>query len=48
MDELNSYGFIETPFYKVEKGKVLNDSYPIYLDATAEDNYNLAAGGFRN
>jgi DNA-directed RNA polymerase subunit beta len=40
---VNSYGFIETPFYKVSKGKVLKDSYPIYLDATAEDNYRLAA-----
>ena len=41
---VNSYGFIETPFYKVEGGKVLQDSYPIYLDATAEDKYRLAAG----
>ena len=40
---VNSYGFIETPFYKVEKGKVLQDSYPIYLDATVEDKYRLAA-----
>ena len=41
---VNSYGFIETPFYKVEKGRVLQNSYPIYLDATAEDKYRLAAG----
>ena len=41
---VNSYGFIETPFYKVEKGRVLKDSYPIYLDATEEDNYRLAPG----
>tara|TARA_B110000046_G_scaffold7796_2_gene8050 strand:+ start:1822 stop:5070 length:3249 start_codon:yes stop_codon:yes gene_type:complete len=41
---INSYGFIETPFYKVEKGKVLKNSYPIYLDATEEDNCRLAAG----
>jgi DNA-directed RNA polymerase subunit beta len=41
---VNSYGFIETPFYKVEKGKVLQNSYPIYLDATAEDKYRLAPG----
>jgi DNA-directed RNA polymerase subunit beta len=41
---VNSYGFIETPFYKVEKGRVLHNSYPIYLDATAEDKYRLAAG----
>ena len=41
---VNSYGFIETPFYKVLNGKVLNENFPIYLDATTEDNYNLAAG----
>ena len=41
---VNSYGFIETPFYKVEDGKVLQNSYPIYLDATTEDKYHLAAG----
>ena len=41
---VNSYGFIETPFYKVEKGKVLQNSYPIYLDATEEDKYRLAPG----
>jgi DNA-directed RNA polymerase subunit beta len=41
---VNSYGFVETPFYVVEKGKVLQDSYPIYLDATVEDKYRLAAG----
>ena len=41
---VNSYGFIETPFYKVEKGKVLQNSYPIYLDASAEDKYRLAPG----
>ena len=41
---VNSYGFIETPFYKVEEGKVLQNSYPVYLDATAEDKYRLAAG----
>ena len=41
---VNSYGFIETPFYKVLNGKVLNKNFPIYLDATTEDHYNLAAG----
>jgi DNA-directed RNA polymerase subunit beta len=41
---VNSYGFIETPFYKVEGGKVLQNSYPIYLDAVSEDKYRLAAG----
>jgi DNA-directed RNA polymerase subunit beta len=41
---VNSYGFIETPFYKVQEGKVLQKSYPVYLDATEEDGYRLAAG----
>jgi DNA-directed RNA polymerase subunit beta len=41
---INSYGFIETPFYKVEQGKVLCKTFPIYLDATNEDKYRLAAG----
>ena len=41
---INSYGFIETPFYKVEQGKVLYKSFPIYLNATDEDKYRLAAG----
>ena len=41
---VNSYGFIETPFYKVEKGKVLKANFPVYLDATSEDSYRLAAG----
>ena len=41
---VNSYGFIETPFYKVEKGKVLYKSFPSYFDATIEDKYRLAAG----
>jgi DNA-directed RNA polymerase subunit beta len=37
---LNPYGFIETPYYKVEKGKVTKEIY--YLDATAEERYNIA------
>jgi DNA-directed RNA polymerase subunit beta len=41
---VNAYGFIETPFYKVEKGKVFQDSFPIYLDAASEDKYRLAEG----
>ena len=41
---VNSYGFIETPFYKVQGGKVLRNSFPIYLDANTEDSYRLAAG----
>ena len=41
---INSYGFIETPFYKVSNGKVLKDLFPVYLDATNEDRFRLAAG----
>ena len=41
---INSYGFIETPFYKVAEGKVLKELFPIYLDATSEDKFRLAAG----
>ena len=41
---INSYGFIETPFYKVEQGQVIKSNFPIYLNATAEDQFRLAAG----
>ena len=41
---INSYGFIETPFYKVVEGKVLKNLFPIYLDAINEDKFRLAAG----
>jgi DNA-directed RNA polymerase subunit beta len=41
---VNSYGFIETPFYRVKKGKVLQQNFPIYLDANAEDKCLLASG----
>ena len=42
--QVNSYGFIETPFYRVEQGQVLNNSLPIYLDAINEDKFHLAPG----
>ena len=42
--QVNSYGFIETPFYRVEQGQVLNKSLPIYLDAINEDKFHLAPG----
>jgi DNA-directed RNA polymerase subunit beta len=41
---INSYGFIETPFYAVEQGKIITKDFPVYLNATREDNYRLAAG----
>jgi|TARA_B110000046_G_scaffold185755_1_gene229078 DNA-directed RNA polymerase subunit beta len=41
---INSYGFIETPFYQVQAGRVIKRNFPIYLNATEEDQYRLAAG----
>jgi DNA-directed RNA polymerase subunit beta len=42
--KINSYGFIETPFYLVKQGKVLRNLPPVYLDAITEDQFRLAAG----
>ena len=42
--KINTYGFIETPFYKVQNGIVLKNSAPVYFDAITEDKFNLAAG----
>nr|YP_009391855.1 RNA polymerase b-subunit [Acrosorium ciliolatum]ARW59999.1 RNA polymerase b-subunit [Acrosorium ciliolatum] len=39
---VNKYGFIETPCYKVEKGKVLNHKSPIYITADEEDELRIA------
>ena len=41
---INSYGFIETPYYKVEEGKTLIDKCPIYLAADQEDDFRIAPG----
>jgi len=41
---INSYGFIETPFYPVKNGQVFREGYPTYLTATEEQNKFLAAG----
>nr|YP_010156035.1 RNA polymerase beta subunit [Cumathamnion serrulatum]QQY85240.1 RNA polymerase beta subunit [Cumathamnion serrulatum] len=40
--KVNKYGFIETPCYKVEKGKVLNNCDPIYITADEEDHLKIA------
>lgn len=40
--KVNRYGFIETPCYKVEKGKVLNNNMPIYITADEEDELKVA------
>jgi DNA-directed RNA polymerase subunit beta len=42
--KVNSYGFLETPFYPVKKGKVFKKSVPVYLQAMAESKFHLAAG----
>jgi len=41
---VNSYGFIETPSFRVENGRVLKDEAPIYLTADEEDDMRVAAG----
>ncbi|MBI2626339.1 MAG: DNA-directed RNA polymerase subunit beta [Candidatus Nealsonbacteria bacterium] len=40
---VNEYGFIETPYFKVDKGKVTSEIH--YLSAYAEEQYNIATGG---
>ena len=41
---VNEYGFIETPFWKVENGMVLKKGDPIYLSADLEDECRVAPG----
>ena len=41
---VNEYGFIETPFWKVEIGRVLKEGDPIYLSADLEDECRVAPG----
>ncbi|MFM9072209.1 MAG: DNA-directed RNA polymerase subunit beta, partial [Cyanobium sp.] len=41
---VNEYGFIETPFWKVENGVVLKSGEPIYLSADLEDECRIAPG----
>ena len=41
---VNEYGFIETPFWKVEDGRVLKQGDPIYLSADLEDECRVAPG----
>ncbi|MFH1671152.1 MAG: DNA-directed RNA polymerase subunit beta [Candidatus Portnoybacteria bacterium] len=40
---LNEYGFIETPYRRVKKGKI--GSEIVYLDAFEEEKYNIAHAG---
>jgi DNA-directed RNA polymerase subunit beta len=41
---VNEYGFIETPFWKVENGVVNKQGAPIYLSADLEDECRIAPG----
>jgi len=41
---VNEYGFIATPYYKVENGKVRWDIPPVYLTADEEDDTRVAPG----
>src|SRR4030043_423176 len=38
---INPYGFLETPYFKVEKGKVTSEVH--YLNAYEEEKYNIAS-----
>ena len=40
---INPYGFIETPYFKVKKGKVTSEIQ--YLNAYEEEKFNIAHGG---
>jgi DNA-directed RNA polymerase subunit beta len=42
---INDYGFIETPYFKVEKGKITSDIH--YLNAYEEEKFNIAHGGVK-
>ena len=41
---VNGYGFIATPYYPVENGRVSRDQDPIYLTADEEDDLRVAPG----
>ncbi|MBF2000511.1 MAG: DNA-directed RNA polymerase subunit beta [Synechococcales cyanobacterium C42_A2020_086] len=41
---VNTYGFIETPFFRAENGRVIRDQAPVYMTADEEDDFRVAAG----
>jgi len=41
---VNQFGFIETPYYRVEDGRVRRDLPAVYMTADEEDEYHVAAG----
>lgn len=42
--KVNQFGFIETPYYKVENGRVRRDLPVIHMTADEEDEYHVGAG----
>ena len=44
---INSFGFIETPFWRVKKGKIFKTNNPFYLTADIEDNFRIAPADTR-
>jgi DNA-directed RNA polymerase subunit beta len=43
--KINEYGFLETPYFKVDKGKVTSQVH--YLSAYEEEEYNIASGAVK-
>lgn len=43
--KINAYGFLETPYFKVDKGRITSDVH--YLNAYEEEKYNIAHGGVK-
>ncbi|PSN15434.1 DNA-directed RNA polymerase subunit beta [filamentous cyanobacterium CCT1] len=41
---VNEFGFIETPFFRAENGRVFKDVEPIYMTADEEDDLRVAPG----
>ena len=41
---VNAYGFIETPFWKCDKGRVMKEIAPQYMTADEEDDLRVAPG----
>jgi DNA-directed RNA polymerase subunit beta len=44
---VNGYGFIETPYFQVENGRVLREQPPVYMTADEEDDFRVAPGDLR-
>ena len=44
---INSYGFIETPFYNVSQGQIQKSGGPIFFSAAQEQNIILAPGDLK-